>query len=150
MLGHCGHDGDGYIRVFDLFNYVAIEVRREAPEQSPVYAAYHQDQNFAVAYCMDEERRKMRTPLAEMATNSGQLKRITAVFCSLYPLGPTDQSIWERAGGDLSRLTLSGQGQTDWFRAIQLIHRGGGTLTIEELCHEALSDYPRNRDLELL
>ena len=150
ILGHCGHDGDGYVRVFDLFNYVAIEVRREAPEQTPVYAAFHQDQNFAVACCMDEGRRKMRTPLPEIATDSGRLQKTTAVFCSLYPLGPTDQSIWERAGGDLSRLTLSGQGRTDWFRAIKLMQRGGGSLTIEGLCREALLDYPRNRDLELL
>lgn len=150
MLGYCGHDGDGFVRVFDLFNYVAIKVRREAPEQSPVYAAYHQNQNFAVACCMDAGRRKMRTPLTEVTANSGRLQAITEVFCSLYPLGPTDQGIWERAGGDLSRLKLSGQGRTDWFRAIQLMDRGGGSLTIEVLCREALLDYPRNRDLELL
>ena len=150
MLGHGGHDGDGFVRVFDLFNYVAIEVRRQTPEQSPVYAAYHQNQNFAVACCFNEGRRKMRTPLIEMAAGSGRLQTITTVFCSLYPLGPTDQSIWERAGGDLSRLTLSGQGRTDWFRAIQLMDRGGGSVTIEVLCQEALLDYPRNRDLELL
>ena len=150
LLGHGGHDGDGFVRVFDLFNFVTIEVRREAPEQSPVYAAYHQDQNFAVACCVDTARWKTRRPLIEMATDGDPLQAITAVFCSLYPLGPPDQAIWERAGGDLSRLKLSGQGRTDWFRAIQLMDRGGGSLTIEALCREALSDYPRNRDLECL
>ena len=150
LLGHGGHDGDGFVRVFDLFNYVAIEVRHEVPEQSPVYAAYHQNQNFAVACCVDAARRKTRTPLTEMAADGGRLQAITAVFCSLYPLGPTDQAIWERAGGDLSRLKLSGRGRTDWFSAIQLMNRGGGSLTIEVLCREALSDYPRNRDLERL
>ena len=150
LLGHGGHDEDGFVRVFDLFNYVAIEVRHEAPGQSPVYAAYHQDQNFAVACCVDAARRKKRTPLTGMAANGDRLQAITAVFSSLYPLGPTDQAIWERAGGDLSRLTLSGQGRADWFRAIQLLDRGGGSLTIEGLCREALSDYPRNHDLEHL
>ena len=150
LLGHGGHDGDGFVRVFDLFNYVAIEVRREAPRQSPVYAAYHQNQNFAVAYCVDSARRKTRTPLTAMAATGDRLQVITAIFSSLYPLGPTDQAIWERAEGDLSRLTVSGTGRTDWFRAIQLIDRGGGSLTMEMLCREALSDYPRNRDLERL
>ena len=150
LLGHGGHDGDGFVRVFDLFNYVAIEVRHEAPEQAPVYAAYHQNQNFAVACCVDAARRKTRMPLTEMAADGGRLQAITEVFCSLYPLGPTDQAIWERAGGDLSRLKLSGQGRADWFSAIQLMDRGGGSLTIEVLCREALSDYPRNRDLERL
>lgn len=149
LLGHGGHDGEGFVRVFDLFNYVAIEVRREAPEQSPVYAAYHQNQNFAVAYCADAARRKMPPPLIEMAADSDRLQATTAVFCSLYPLGPSDQAIWERAGGDLSQLQLIGQGRTDWFRAIQLIGRGG-SLTIEALCREALSDYPQNHDLERL
>ena len=41
LLGHGGHSKDGFVRVFDLFNYVAVEVRQEVPEQSPVYAAYH-------------------------------------------------------------------------------------------------------------
>ena len=150
LLGHGGHDGDGFVRVFDLFNYVAVEVRREAPGQSPVYAAFHQTQNFAIACCSDATRRKTRTPLTEMAGAGDQQQAITALFCTLYPLGPTDGAIWERAGGDLSRLKLSGQGRTDWFRAIQLIHHGGGSSTMEMLCREALSDYPRNRDLEQL
>ena len=150
LLGHAGHDEDGFVRVFDLFNYVAIEVRHEAPGQSPVYAAYHQNQNFAVACCVDTARRKTRPPLTKMPADGDRLQAITAVFCSLYPLGPTDQAIWERAGGDLSKLKLCGQGRTDWFRAIQLMDRGGGSLTIEVLCREALSDYPRNRDLERL
>ena len=48
-------------------------------------------------------RRLQRCP--PMATGCKQ-----SVFCSLYPLGPTDQAIWERGGGDLSELKLCGQG----------------------------------------
>ena len=147
LLGHGGHDGDGYVRVFDLFNYVKTNVRGEAPEQNPVYAAYHQDQNFAVAYCMDAARLRVRARLAEMRVYENGLQKVAGVFCCLYPLGPTDQAIWERAGGDLSRLELIGQGRTDWFRAIRFIERGGGPLTIDALVQEALSDYPHNRDL---
>ncbi len=150
MQGYGGHDGDGFVRVFDLFSYVVLEVRREAPEQSPAYAAYDQTENFPVACCVDSGHRKMWTPLTEMASDSDRLKVITEVFCSLYPLGPTDQDIWERAGGDLSQLKLSGQGRTDWFRAIRLMDRGGGSLAIEMLYREAFLDYPRNRDLEFL
>ena len=103
LLGHAGHDEDGFVRVFDLFNYVAIEVRHEAPGQSPVYAAYHQNQNFAVACCVDTARRKTRPPLTKMPADGDRLQAITAVFCSLYPLGPTDQAIWERGGGAIFR-----------------------------------------------
>ena len=149
LLGYGGHDPNGFIRVFDLFNYVAVEVRREAPDQSPVYAAYHQDRNFPVAYCMDANRHKTGNPLMELSTGDDPQQAIAALFSRLYPLGPTDQAIWERAGGDLSRLRLSGQGRTDWFRAIQLIHRGGG-VTIDMICREALTDFPKNRDVERL
>ena len=148
LLGHGGHDQDGLVRVFDLFNYVAVNVRRDAPDQSPVYAAYHQDLNFAVAYCANVASRKR--PPAVAQGGSDQPQAISALFECLYPLGPTDQAIWERAGGDLSLLTLTGQGRADWFRAIRMIARGGGLLTIDMLCREALSDYPRNRDLERL
>lgn len=147
LLGHGGHDGDGFVRVFHLFNYVATKVRGEAPAQNPVYAAYHQDQNFAVAFCSNAARLIKRSSLAEMSVDHNGLQKIVAVFCCLYPLGPTDQAIWERAGGDISRLKLTGQGRTDWFRAIQLIDRGGGLLTVEALVQEAFSDYPHNRDL---
>ena len=76
-------------------------------------------------------------------------KRSLTLFSLLYPLGPTDQAIWERAGGDLSRLRLSGQGRTDWYRAIQFIDRGG-SVTFDMICNEALLDFPKNRDLEHL
>ena len=149
LLGHGGHDCDGFVRVFDLFNYVAVEVRHEAPDQSPVYAAYHQDQNFAVAFCGNPSHRKTGKSVIESAIEDNAQQAITTLFSLLYPLGPTDQAIWERAGGDLSRLRLSGQGRTDWYRAIQNINRGG-SVTVDMVCREALLDFPRNRDLERL
>lgn len=150
LLGQGGHDAEGFVRVFDLFNYVAMKVRSEAPAQTPVYASYHQDHNFAVAYCADRHRRKTRTPLPATAFADGRLQTATTLFSLLYPLGPTDQAIWERSGGDLSRLTLNGAGRSQWFRAIRYVIHGGASLTIEMLCREALYDYPRNRDLERL
>ena len=149
LLGQGGHDRDGFVRVFDLFNYVAINVRHEAPDQSPVYAAYHQDKNFAVAYCLNPSHRKAEKSVIESVIDNNAQQTITTLFSLLYPLGPTDQAIWERAGGDLSRLRLSGQGRTDWYRAIQLIDRGG-SVTFDMICREALLDFPKNRDLERL
>ena len=150
LQGRGGHDEDGFIRVFDLFNYVATNVRHDSPHQAPVYAAHHQDQNFAVAFCSNVTKRKTpKTPM-DIQTDHERLQTVSSLFVSLYPLGPTDQAIWERAGGDLAQLTLLGQGRTDWFRAIQFITRGGGSMTVDTLCREALSDYPRNRDLERL
>lgn len=149
LLGYAGHDSDGFVRVFDLFNYVAVNVRREEPSQSPVYAAYHQDRNFPVAFCVNANLRKTHTSTITPTIDHNAQQAMTALFCQLYPLGPTDQAIWERAGGDLSRLRLSGEGRADWYRAIQQIHRGG-LMTIKMICREALLDFPKNRDLERL
>ena len=149
LFGWGGHDRDGYVRVFDLFNYVAIQVRQEAPGQSPVYAAYHRDRNFAVAYCKDGSRRRAAKSKISGSGSPRTARAMTELFCELYPLGPRDQAIWERAGGDLSRLALSGQGRTDWFRACQVMDRGG-MVTVEMICQEALLDFPRNRDIERL
>ena len=149
LLGNAGHDPDGFIRVFDLFHHVAINVSQEAPSQSPVYAAYHQDRNFPVAFCANTALRKTRTSTTAPTGDHNAQQAITTLFCQLYPLGPTDQAIWERAGGDPSRLRLSGQGRTDWYRAIELIHRGG-PVRISMICREALLDFPRNLELERL
>ena len=150
LLGHGGHDRDGFVRVFDLFNYVAVNVRRDAPQQSPVYAAYHQDLNFAVAHCSNVSSRKSPPTAAQWRTGFDQTQAISKLFESLYPLGPTDQAIWERAGGNPALLTLTGQGRADWFRAVRMVVQGGGLLTVDMLCRVALADYPRNRDLERL
>ena len=150
LLGLGGHDGDGFVRVFDLFNYVAMSVRRDAPEQSPVYTAFHQDLNFAVAFCTNAARRNKRPDVIEINARQNQIRTVSSLFETLYPLGPTDQALWERAGGNLAQLTLTGQGRTDWFRAIRLATQGGGSLTVQALCEEALSDYPRNPDLQRL
>ena len=150
LLGRGGHDEHGFVRVFDLFNYIAVNVRRDSPHQSPVYAAYHQDQNFAVAFCSKITSRKTPTASMDLRSDHARLQAVSSLFESLYPLGPTDQAIWQRAGGNLAQLTLLGQGRADWFRAIQFITRGGGSLTVEMVCQEALADYPRNRHLEQL
>ena len=61
----------------------------------------------------------------------------------LYPLGPTDQDIWQRVGGDLSLLKLNGTGKSNWFSALRALRRGGGGRTIDRrsLIATALDDY---------
>jgi metacaspase-1 len=149
LSGCAGHDNDGYIRVFDLFTYVATEVRKQYPQQHPVYAATHQEDNFPVSYCVAPLRRKARM-IAKSASND--LKQLTELFSALYPLGPIDQSIWERAGGDVSRIVTTQQGRTDWFRALQLLKKGGGgaSIRISNLIAEALADYPHYPELKQL
>ena len=149
LRGSGGHDEGGFVRVFDLFNYVAVEVRAEWPDQAPVYAAHHQDSNFAVAYCQAVEKR-VRPPVLPSAPNQvTNTDALVELFCVLYPLGPADQELWVRAGGDLSRLVLSGTGRTQWVRALKEIDRGLSVTTLD-IINVALEGYPKNRSLEML
>lgn len=63
----------------------------------------------------------------------------------LYPQGPTQDAIWERAGGDVSRLNLSGNGRTQWWHALQLVRHGGGNVGEEDLLRAFAEDYPGNQ-----
>lgn len=145
LNGAAGHDSKGFVKVFDLFNFVAEQVRHEAPEQSPVYAAYQQDSNFPVAFCADESKRKSAT-LTLAPNGLSHLKQAVEVFSSLYPQGPLDQEIWSRSGGDIAGLDLSGNGRTMWFRALRDVEMGS-KVTLADLISETREDYPYNRRL---
>lgn len=145
LKGAAGHDSKGFVRVFDLFNFVAEQVRKEKPQQSPVYAAHQQDSNFPIAYCAATGRRQKSAGVTSQVSSNILLD----IFCALYPLGPTDQDIWIRAGGDLSRLQISGTGRLDWSRAIRDIERGSATSE-DDIIKAAMEDYPFNRKLSSL
>jgi nucleoside phosphorylase len=75
---------------------------------------------------------------------------IAVVGRELYPEGPQQDGLWERAGGDLSRLLPSGPGANRWWHAARLLHRGGGgpRITINSLVAAMADDYPGNDRLE--
>lgn len=76
-------------------------------------------------------------------------KQLFEIACKLYPRGIEDRRIWERAGGDLSMVTLSTQGKGQWFEAIRLIEQGGGgnEIILKSLIQVMLEDFSQNVDL---
>jgi len=77
---------------------------------------------------------------------------VLAVCRELYPDGPQQDGLWERAGGDRSRLQPDGPGATRWWNAIRMLENGGGggTITIDTLINEMRVDYPTNPKLSSL
>ena len=71
------------------------------------------------------------------------------VVCELYPRGPMDAEIWARAGGNPSKLDITGTGEQQWSAALQKI-RYGDRITASDLIAEMLKDYPRNDKLQYL
>lgn len=67
-----------------------------------------------------------------------------------YPQGPEQGRIWERAGGDPSRLE-GGQGRDRWRSAVWLLRSGGADRNVpKRLAWEMSSDFLNNAELRTL
>ena len=71
------------------------------------------------------------------------------VSCDIFPNGPDEKNIWEQAGGEISKLNLTGSGQQQWQHAIRDSQYGAGT-TIKNLTCTMLREYPNNPQLQYL
>jgi hypothetical protein len=145
LKGAANTAGDGTIRVFDLFNHVAEAVKQAVPgRQHPVFKASDLEENFPIALALGGG--KSISPGA-----AGYPRDLDQIMPDLYPLGPTDEQVWQRAGGDVSRLRTSGSGRAQWHSALRLVgHGGGGAITRGSLIDTALDDFPAHRELRAL
>lgn len=151
LRGGARTHGDGLIRVFEVFNYVAEKVRGAAPgRQHPIFKASDLEDNFPVAL----DRGGTKGITAEPPINKyGEVwRQLEEIFADLYPAGPQDQEIWARAGGDVSRLRLTGTGRANWFGALRTMRQGGGGSGIGQssLIRTALADFPHHPELQRL
>jgi metacaspase-1 len=147
--GAADRHAEGVIKVFDLFDYVAGRVpKMTADAQHPIFKASHLEQNFPIA--LSRGGLKGFPPIPVGVTLGGDaLQVLGTLLPTLYPAGPTDQEIWERAGGDVSRLRLHGSGRGTWFAALKTLELGGGgdRISVDTLIEVALADYPNHPDL---
>lgn len=76
-------------------------------------------------------------------------RKLTALAAQLYPHGPEDRHIWERAGGDVARLETSASSHATWFGALRALRQGGGgrSITPSLLIETMFEDYPQNDQL---
>jgi hypothetical protein len=73
------------------------------------------------------------------------------IASTLYPGGPEQNRVWERAGGDPSRIE-GWSGRDRWRSAITLLRSGGAGKKASpgKLVREMVSDYMNNPDLKVL
>ncbi|MGH8493119.1 MAG: caspase family protein [Moraxellaceae bacterium] len=152
LTGAADRNGDGVIKVFDLFDYVSRQVPQTTNDaQHPIFKASQLEQNFPIAL----SRGGTKTPSHDGAGGAGNVadssswQELAAILPILYPAGPNDQEIWERAGGDISRLRLQGTGRATWFAAIKVLEQGGGGagISINSLVDASLEDFPGHHGL---
>jgi hypothetical protein len=145
--------GDGLIRVFDVFNYVSENVRRAATDrQHPIFKASDLEDNFPIALDQGGSKRASTVGSPSLGAQTDDWNRLEEILSDLYPSGPLEQEIWARAGGDPSRLPLSGTGRARWFSALRTLRQGGGGPNINKLSliKTALDEYPHHRELATL
>jgi metacaspase-1 len=141
--------GSDVVRVFNLFEYVAANVRNDsAGRQTPVFKA-DVNENFALAML---DGGSAKAAISDDPPANFDWSALLAVLSTIYPLGPEDQNIWQRAGGDLSALVLGGSCRSDWFGALLLLENGGGgsTISFRRLADAAAKDFPNNSTLRKL
>lgn len=149
LKGRAHTAGDGLIRVFEVFNYVSERVRVSVPGlQHPIFKATDVEDNFPIALNLGGTK----SVAGAAPSSSGKWRDLEQIMPDLYPLGPTDQEIWVRAGGDVSRLKLNGTGRANWFSALRALKLGGGGQGINQqsLVRAALDDFPHHVELDAL
>jgi len=156
LRGAADKAGSGFIRIFDLFNYVAEEVPRQIPDdQHPIFKADNLEVNFAIALSLGGEKRAALDDLVEAGASVSNHDVWTALeltLSDLYPHGPRDQEIWNRAGGDLSRLEFQSTGRAAWHSALRKLRQGGGgrSITFATLLSTAREDFAAHPSLMAL
>jgi len=150
LKGEAGSINEQFIRVFDIFSYIEnripIEAKRFNSEQHPVFKS-NLENNFPVSLNCGGSLKSAN--LSQSPKNDARDRKLEDILADLYPAGPSDQDIWLRAGGEISRLKLSGTGRAQWFAALRLLQQGGGgaSINLETLMDEVRNDFPNHHRL---
>ena len=78
-----------------------------------------------------------------------EMRKLWELLSELYPKGPTERHVWDRAGGDIAALSLKSSGATAWWEALRTLRRGGGgaTISLSKLLSTVREDWPNNDEL---
>lgn len=153
LRGAADNSASGFIKVFDLFNYISEEVPKLIPDdQHPVFKADNLEVNFAVALSQGGKKSPYSPETMPTAQEEGPWSVLEGALVDLYPLGPRDQEVWSRAGGDLSRLQFHSTGQAAWHAALRTLKQGGGGRSINfgSLLRTAKADFSNHPQLSML
>lgn len=140
--GAADFQGSGVIKLFSLYEYIAENVPSLTNGRQHPLLRTKIETNYTIAMCRNHSAAGEQRPTARWR------ERLQSLLPALYPMGPTDRDVWERAGGDLAELTFGKTGRSMWFEALKLLENGGGgDIDIGRLIAEALRDHPRNKSL---
>ncbi|WP_085555896.1 hypothetical protein [Azospirillum agricola] len=91
LRGAARTQGDGVIRVFDVFSHVGPKVGSDSNGRQHPVKPSHMEDNFPVA--LDRGGAKSATPAPAPHAPADDWKRIEDILVDLYPASPQDQEI---------------------------------------------------------
>jgi len=150
LQGAADPNQEGVITLFNLFSHIELRVPDlTGDRQHPILRTRLQN-NLVVALGRGGSKAPGSATLE--AASADDWAFMNSIFSALYPSGPTDKEIWDRAGGDVATLDLKGNGRSAWFAALRMLRQGGGGARISKLSllEEASCDFPNNPDLNKL
>lgn len=155
LRGAADKSGSGFIKVFDLFNYISEEVPKLIPDdQHPIFKADNIEVNFAVALNQGGKKSPLAPETSQIVQEVLPWSELENIIIELYPFGPRDQEVWSRAGGDMSRLQFHSTGQAAWHAALRTLKQGGGGKRINfgsllMTAKEDFSNHPHLANLQV-
>ncbi|KGS74797.1 caspase domain protein [Burkholderia pseudomallei MSHR7500] len=153
LRGAADKNASGFIKVFDLFNYISDEVPKLIPnDQHPIFKADNLEGNFPVALSQGGKKSPHNPETILTTHEANPWAVLEATLVELYPFGPRDQEVWSRAGGDLSRLQYHSTGQAAWHAALRTLKQGGGgkSINFSSLLQIAKEDFSNHPQLAML
>lgn len=153
LRGAADKNASGFIKVFDLFNYISEEVPKLLPDnQHPIFKADNLEVNFAIALSLGGRKSAHGSDTRPTTQQEDPWSVLERVLVELYPFGPRDQEVWSRAGGDLSRLPFHPTGQAAWHAALRTLKQGGGgrNINFSSLLKTAKEDFSNHPQLAML
>ena len=90
-------------------------------------------------------------PRTELASDAELRDALHEMVIDLYPRGPEDNDIWERAGGLVGDIPRARSAREAWSKSLRLILAGGrGAPELDELFGAMVEDHPRNGAIQSL
>jgi hypothetical protein len=72
------------------------------------------------------------------------------IGAELFPIGPGDKSLWQRAGGKPADIPIAPSGREAWHIVVNDMERGSKKMNARNLLDAMLSEYPGNNVLRQL
>jgi hypothetical protein len=124
--------------------------RRVAEDLADRCLAGKEELKPALEYCHDQLGIYRRYQLDMLGSTAISIKwRILEdLGADLYPFGPGDHGLWERAGGKDSDIPRAQTGREGWRIVVQDMENGKRKVIPRNLIEEMLKDYPKNPILQ--